>query len=141
MGTPEINFHDQILYFFLNINNKSSQNVTFGTNNVTNKLIEEIEFGYPKANNYKIHLDRKYENINKIELISTEFVNSELLIKGSSFALAVIYTIGHVCIAMTVVTVLTGASLWEAGLVALVEPTINGVWFYILHKTWTHFND
>jgi uncharacterized membrane protein len=42
---------------------------------------------------------------------------------------------------MTVVTVLTGASLWEAGLVALVEPTINGIWFYILHKTWTHFND
>ena len=62
-------------------------------------------------------------------------------IKGSSFALAVVYTIGHVCIAMTVVTVLTGASLWEAGLVALVEPTINGMWFYILHKTWTHFND
>ena len=33
-----------------------------------------------------------------------------------------------------------GSSL-EAGLVALVEPTINGIWFYILHKTWTHFND
>jgi len=24
--------------------------------------------------------------------------------------------------------------LFEAGIVALVEPSINGVWFYILHK-------
>jgi uncharacterized membrane protein len=37
---------------------------------------------------------------------------------------------------MTVVSVLTGASLWEAGAVALIEPTINGVWFYILHNFW-----
>tara|TARA_R100001079_G_C4298777_1_gene90301 strand:+ start:149 stop:385 length:237 start_codon:yes stop_codon:yes gene_type:complete len=58
------------------------------------------------------------------------------IIKGSSVMLAVIYTLGHICIAMTVVTLLTGASLWEAGAVALIEPTINGVWFYILHSTW-----
>ena len=58
------------------------------------------------------------------------------IIKGSSLMLALIYTLGHICIAMTVVSLLTGASLWEAGLVALVEPTINGVWFYILHSTW-----
>ena len=31
---------------------------------------------------------------------------------------------------------LAGASLWEAGAVALVEPSINGVWFYILHSGW-----
>ena len=58
------------------------------------------------------------------------------IIKGSSLTLALIYTLGHICIAMTVVTLLTGASLWEAGLVALIEPSINGVWFYILHSTW-----
>ena len=52
----------------------------------------------------------------------------------SSVALALIYTFGHVIIAMTVVSLMTGASLWEAGLVALVEPSINGVWFYILHS-------
>ena len=44
------------------------------------------------------------------------------LIKGSSLTLALIYTCGHILIAMTVVTVMTGASLWEAGAVALVEP-------------------
>jgi len=56
------------------------------------------------------------------------------LLTSSSLALALIYTLGHVIIAMTVVSVLTGASLWEAGVVALVEPSINGVWFYVLHK-------
>ena len=58
------------------------------------------------------------------------------LISGSSVGLALIYTLGHVIIAMTVVSVMTGASLWEAGAVALIEPSINGVWFYILHTGW-----
>lgn len=58
------------------------------------------------------------------------------LLTSSSFSLALIYTFGHVIIAMTVVSVMTGASLWEAGAVALVEPSINGVWFYVLHKTY-----
>ena len=56
------------------------------------------------------------------------------ILSSSSLALALIYTLGHVIIAMTVVSVMTGASLWEAGAVALVEPSINGVWFYALHK-------
>ena len=58
------------------------------------------------------------------------------LITGSSVGLAIIYTLGHVVIAMTVVSVMTGASLWEAGAVALIEPSINGVWFYVLHSAW-----
>ena len=58
------------------------------------------------------------------------------LLTSSSLGLALIYTIGHVIIAMTVVSVMTGASLWEAGAVALIEPSINGVWFFILHKTY-----
>ena len=58
------------------------------------------------------------------------------ILSGSSLALALIYTAGHVVIAMTVVTVMTGASLWEAGAVALIEPSINGVWFFVLHKAY-----
>ena len=61
-------------------------------------------------------------------------------VNGTSFQLAIIYTLGHVLIAMTVVSIMTGASLWEAGAVALVEPTINGVWFYVLHKAWRKWN-
>ena len=54
------------------------------------------------------------------------------ILTGSSLGLALIYTLGHIIIAMSVVTALTGASLWEAGAVALIEPSINGVWFYML---------
>ena len=63
------------------------------------------------------------------------------IIRGSSIMLALIYTLGHICIAMTVVSLLTGASLWEAGLVALIEPSINGVWFYVLHSAWKKLYD
>ena len=58
------------------------------------------------------------------------------LLTSSSLGLAIIYTLGHICIAMIVVTILTGASLWEAVSVALIDPSINGVWFYMLHKTY-----
>ena len=63
------------------------------------------------------------------------------LLKDSSLSLAIIYTLGHIIISASVVTIVTGASLFEAGLVALIEPAINGIWFYILHKLWTFYND
>ena len=62
------------------------------------------------------------------------------LVGQSSLNLAIIYTLGHIVIAMTVVSLMTGASLWEAGAVALVEPSINGVWFYVLHTLWKKYN-
>jgi uncharacterized membrane protein len=37
---------------------------------------------------------------------------------------------------MASVKIITGATLELAALDAVVEPIINGVWFYILHKTW-----
>ena len=58
----------------------------------------------------------------------------------TSLGRALIYTSGHIIIAMSVVSVLTGASLFEAGLVALIEPMINGAWYYILDKLWTTKN-
>ena len=68
----------------------------------------------------------------------TEFTSGIFKVVASTSAgRALVYTVGHVIIAMTVVSVLTGASLWEAGLVALVEPTINGFWYYILDKIWS----
>ena len=56
-----------------------------------------------------------------------------------SIALAIIFFVGHIIIAMTVVKLMTGASIWEAGLVALIEPAVNSVWFYVLHKLWTKY--
>ena len=37
---------------------------------------------------------------------------------------------------MTVVSIVTGASIWEAGLVALIEPAINSIWFLALHSVY-----
>ena len=56
-----------------------------------------------------------------------------------SILLAIVFFIGHVLIAMLVVSAITGASIWEAGLVALVEPAINSIWFYVLHKLWSKY--
>ena len=56
-----------------------------------------------------------------------------------SILLALIFFIGHIIIAMVVVSLITGASIWEAGAVALVEPAVNSVWFYVLHKLWKKF--
>tara|TARA_B100000035_G_scaffold181311_1_gene154754 strand:+ start:1214 stop:1444 length:231 start_codon:yes stop_codon:yes gene_type:complete len=63
----------------------------------------------------------------------------DFAIKSDSLTLALIYTCGHIIIAMSVVSIMTNASLWEAGAVALIEPAINGVWFYVLHKLWKRF--
>ena len=57
-----------------------------------------------------------------------------------SLLLAIIFFVGHIIIAMIVVSAITGASIWEAGLVALIEPAINSVWFFVLHKLWKKFN-
>ena len=58
------------------------------------------------------------------------------IIGYSSITLAFIFFIGHVFIAMTVVSIVTGASIWEAGLVALIDPAINSIWFYVLHSVY-----
>ena len=61
------------------------------------------------------------------------------LLGGSSITLAVIYTIGHMLIAIVCVMVITGASLELASIDAIVEPIINGGWFYVLHETWKKY--
>ena len=62
------------------------------------------------------------------------------VIASTSLGRALVYTVGHVIIAMNVVYWLTGASLFEAGLVALVEPLINGCWYYLLDRICTNIN-
>ncbi len=57
-----------------------------------------------------------------------------------SLFLSLIFFIGHILIAMLVVSIITGASLWEAGAVALIKPAVNSIWFYILHKLWKKFS-
>ena len=85
---------------------------------------------------HKAKLGNRIENKNEFQTGIFEVFKN--LLKGSSLTLAVIYTLGHIIIAANVVYWVTGATIWEAGAVALIEPAINGVWFYALHKIWIH---
>ena len=61
------------------------------------------------------------------------------LIGGSSLSLAIIYTLGHIVIAMLCNNFITGAPFDLAAVDAIVEPMINGVWFYILHQAYKKY--
>lgn len=68
----------------------------------------------------------------KINTIST---------RRTGIYLAVIYTIGHILIAMTCNRLLTGAPLNLAAIDALVEPLINGFWFYLLFEVFNIYKE
>ena len=54
----------------------------------------------------------------------------------SSIGRAVIYTMGHIVIAATCNVMITGSTLELAAVDAIIEPLINGVWYYFLDKFW-----
>ncbi len=83
-------------------------------------------------------VERILEMKNEVQVGIFEVIKN--LLKGNSVVLAVIYTMGHFVIAMTVVSIMTDASIWEAGAVAPVEPSLNGLWFYALHSLWKKYN-
>lgn len=56
---------------------------------------------------------------------------------GTSIGRAIIYTIGHIVIAMTCNNLITGAEWTLAAADAIVEPLINGVWYFLLDKLWS----
>jgi len=55
--------------------------------------------------------------------------------------LAIIYTIGHILIAMTCNRLLTGAPLNLAAIDAIVEPVVNGFWFYLLFEVFNIYKE
>tara|TARA_E500000318_G_scaffold29510_1_gene29419 strand:+ start:1251 stop:1490 length:240 start_codon:yes stop_codon:yes gene_type:complete len=58
-------------------------------------------------------------------------------LQHSTFARTVVYTLGHILIAATCNYFITGAQFHLATVDAIVEPLINGFWYYILDKTWS----
>ena len=50
-----------------------------------------------------------------------------------SVGLAVVYTVGHIVIAITCAAFIFDAPLNLAAIDAFIEPIINGFWFYLLH--------
>ena len=73
--------------------------------------------------------------------MNTEYLLSTLkyYFKLDSILLTVVYTIGHMVIAVVCVMVITKASFELAMTDAFIEPIINGVWFFILHSFWKKF--
>lgn len=61
------------------------------------------------------------------------------IVGENSLILAAIYTIGHIIIAMICNNWITGAEFNLAAIDAIIEPVINGFWFYFLHKLWRKF--
>ena len=55
---------------------------------------------------------------------------------GTSLGRAVVYTLGHILIAATCNWFITCADLLLASIDAIVEPLINGVWYYFLDRMW-----
>ena len=55
---------------------------------------------------------------------------------GDSLLLTLIYTIGHFIIAVACVHFITGAPLELATIDAIVEPFLNAIWLYTLHKVY-----
>ena len=59
-----------------------------------------------------------------------------------SLTLAVIYTVGHIFIAILCASLIFNVSFNLAAIDAFIEPIINGFWFYFLHKLFkNHFSD
>ena len=73
--------------------------------------------------------------VNKIEQSKSTFIN----VSQVGILLAILYTIGHVLIAMTCNRLLTGAPLNLAVIDAFVEPIINGFWFYFLFEVFSKY--
>ena len=61
---------------------------------------------------------------------------TQKILEHDSLLLAGVYTVGHIFIAMACTLLITGTSLDLAAMDALIEPIINGFWFYFLHKVW-----
>ena len=74
-----------------------------------------------------------------VELIEGIFRLLQRLVGGSSLTLAIVYTVGHILVAAAVAYIITGTTIELAALDAIVEPIINGVWFYVLHKAYKKY--
>tara|TARA_X000000950_G_C13431614_1_gene464292 strand:- start:291 stop:530 length:240 start_codon:yes stop_codon:yes gene_type:complete len=74
-----------------------------------------------------------------VELREGIFRLLQRLIGGSSLTLAIVYTVGHIIVAAIVAYIITGTSIKLAALDAIVEPIINGIWFYVLHSAYKKY--
>ena len=58
---------------------------------------------------------------------------------SGSLIRTIIYTIGHICIAIVCVVTITGSDITLATIDALIEPIINAFWYFALDYFWTKY--
>mgnify|MGYP005822341929 FL=1 len=58
---------------------------------------------------------------------------------GGSLVRTIIYTIGHMCIAITCLMLIADVNFKQALTDAIVEPLLNGVWYFILDRLWIKY--
>ena len=63
-------------------------------------------------------------------------VKNVFIDQSGSLLRTIIYTIGHFIIAASCVMYFTSATFYEGLTDAIVEPILNGAWYYILDKYW-----
>ena len=56
--------------------------------------------------------------------------------QSDSLIRTIIYTIGHFFIAASCVMYFTGAGIYVALTDAIIEPILNGFWYYLLDRFW-----
>lgn len=64
-----------------------------------------------------------------------EFLGSYKALKGSFFR-TLVYTVGHILIAVTVLKLVADVTITEALMDSTIEPAINAVWFFVLDRLW-----
>ena len=66
-----------------------------------------------------------------IKKVTNVFIN-----QSGSLLRTIIYTFGHFIIAASCVMYFTSATFYEGLTDAIVEPILNGIWYYILDRYW-----
>lgn len=69
-------------YYEIQVTDKAIITTSFGGNNIWISQVLDFIEGYSDNNYYKINLKKTFYNVNRIRLISTEFPNTETVIKN-----------------------------------------------------------
>jgi hypothetical protein len=69
-------------YYEIQVTDNAITTIALGGNNIWISQVLDFIEGYPINNYYKINLKKTFYNVNRIKLISTEFPNTERVIKN-----------------------------------------------------------
>ena len=56
---------------------------------------------------------------------------------AASLLRAAVFTIGHFCIDVMVISSITGADMTTSTLASMIGPLMNGLWFLIIDRVWS----